>query len=427
MKQQKLTFASLSQYSLLALPLAFAGVPLYILAPDFYATHYGINLSSLGIALLCIRLFDAIQDPFIGIMGDRYRDRRLITMGVAAIMLVCSIYSLFNLYFMSTMIWFTLCMVCAVTAYSVLTINLNTTGALWMTQKKLQTQISSMREGFGLLGLVIAVSMPTFLEKIVSRNTVYQWFCLVFMMLTLIGFIGFCLWYRMNFQEDHNKKSISWINSFRSFSLSSKTFFLIYFMSTFASSIPAVLVIFFVRDLLDAEIYTGFFLLVYFISAICFIPIWNFASQKQGKYKCWFLSMLLASLSFIWAFWLTKGDVWQYSLICLVSGSALGADLVFPPSIIADHIHTLKKQETASTHYGVLVLLTKAALAFASGLSFFMLDYADFTPGGKNSVVSLSRLSIAYALIPCIIKIGTALLLWHSLIKPQKGNFYETT
>lgn len=427
MKQQKVTFSSLWQYGLLALPLAFAGVPLYILAPDFYATHYEVNLSTLGVALLCIRLFDALQDPFIGIMSDCYQQKRLMTMGISSLMLVCSIYALFNLCLMSAVIWFILCMACAVTAYSVLTIHLNTTGALWITETKSQTKIASVRESFGLIGLVIAVSMPTFLEKMLPKNTIYQWFSFILLILTFIGFTAFCFWYRVNFQKNHNKKSTSWINLFKKFSFNSKSLFWIYFMSMLASSMPAVLVIFFVRDLLDAGNYTGLFLLIYFLSAIFFMPFWNFMSQKQGPYKSWFFSMLLASLSFIWAFWLMKGNVWQYGFICLVSGSALGADLIFPPSIVADHIHALKQQETASTHYGVLILLSKFALAFASGLSFFMLDYADFIPGGKNPPASLIWLSIAYALIPCIIKIGAALFLWHFLIKSQKGNFYENT
>ena len=60
------------QYGFLAAPVAFAGFPLYVLAPDFYATHHGVSLSVLGIVLLCLRSFDAVQDPFIGAMSDRF-------------------------------------------------------------------------------------------------------------------------------------------------------------------------------------------------------------------------------------------------------------------------------------------------------------------------------------------------------------------
>nr|MCH9704551.1 MFS transporter [Pseudomonadota bacterium] len=49
-------------YGMLAMPLAFAGIPLYLHAPDFYATEFGISLASLGFVLLALRCIDAIQD-----------------------------------------------------------------------------------------------------------------------------------------------------------------------------------------------------------------------------------------------------------------------------------------------------------------------------------------------------------------------------
>ena len=130
-KKEKIASSSLLNYGLLAIPLAFAGFPLYVLAPDFYVTKYAIKLSTLGIALLALRLFDAIQDPLIGIISDRYRSYTIFIMFFSAIILVLSIYSLFNLSVFSPLVWFILCMSCAVTAYSILTINLNALGALW--------------------------------------------------------------------------------------------------------------------------------------------------------------------------------------------------------------------------------------------------------------------------------------------------------
>ncbi len=59
------------RYSILAIPIAFAGFPLYVLAPDYYATTHGLSLSLLGFLLLGLRLFDAIQDPVIGALSDR--------------------------------------------------------------------------------------------------------------------------------------------------------------------------------------------------------------------------------------------------------------------------------------------------------------------------------------------------------------------
>ena len=51
-----------------------------------------------------------------------------------------------------------------------------------------------------------------------------------------------------------------------------KLFLLVYLLSMIASSIPAVLVIFFVRDLLGVESYTGLFFIIVFPIRCSFHP-----------------------------------------------------------------------------------------------------------------------------------------------------------
>ena len=419
---KKISGLSLIQYSFLALSLGFSGFPLYVLAPDFYAMNYGISLSTLGFSLLFIRIFDAFQDPLIGIVSDRYRNYIILIMGLSGGILVLSINALFNLSFFSPLSRFIIFMTISITAYSVLTINLNAIGGLWCNQEKAQVKISSVREIFSLIGLIISVSIPYSLENMVNKDQVYEWFVLIFLSLLILGFIQFYLWYIKHSKNFDNRiLSFSFIN----FSSRLKGFFGIYFLSMFASSIPSVLVIFFVRDLLGAKSYTGFFLLIYFMAAAIFMQFWTYVSNKKGKYQAWLFSMLLAIFSFIWTFFLSKGDIWQYAVICFISGIALGGDLIFPPSIVSDHIHKSKSQNRASSYYGILNLISKSSLAFASALSFFILDYAEFKVGSKNLSSSLIGLSIAYALIPCIIKAISAFMVWKILIKSKPVKFNE--
>ena len=66
------------KYSLIAFPLAFAGIPIYLHAPDYYVTNIGIKIEIIGFALLLLRLVDAILDPLIGSLSDqlyKYRDK----------------------------------------------------------------------------------------------------------------------------------------------------------------------------------------------------------------------------------------------------------------------------------------------------------------------------------------------------------------
>ena len=421
MKQESLTSANLVKYGFLAAPVAFAGFPLYVLAPDFYATNYGLTLSSLGVALLLLRLFDAFQDPLIGILSDRYRNKTNPILITSAIILVFTIYGLFTLSYFSPLIWFSLCMGLAVTAYSVLSINLNALSALWTEDQDAQTRIAACREVFGLLGLVIAVSLPSLLSSIVPKEQIYHWFGLSLALIMAVALVLFLRWHRATLNTlPPSKTQCSIFLSLKSFSVDSRKLLFVYLVSMVASSIPAVLVIFFVRDLLGAQSYTGLFLLLYFLSGAFFMPVWKRISQAYGKHCSWFFSMLLASGSFVWAFFLGQDDIWQYAAICIASGAALGADLVFPPAILADQLHASKAKQNASTHYAILTLTAKVSLALASAVSLPALESFGFTPNIKNSAAALEGLSISYALVPCLLKIGAALLLWRMFIYSKK-------
>ena len=426
MSTSNIASRKLFQYGILALPVAFAGFPLYVLAPDFFATNYGVSLSSLGLALLILRLFDAFQDPFIGMISDRFRHHLAYIMVPSAILLVLSIFGLFTLNYFSPLIWFILCMGLAVTSYSIISINLNALGALWTENQVVQTRIAAVREAFSLLGLILAVSLPNLLLQFTPEYQVYQWFGLVIAILMAVALVIFLKWNqatRKNYQIAETYHFFL-INP-RRLPAKTKLLLLIYLISMIASSIPAVLVIFFVRDLLGVETYTGTFLLLYFLSGALFIPLWKRISLRIGKFRSWFFSMLLASCSFIWVFFLGSGDIWQYAVICIVSGAAFGADLIFPPAILADQIHTSNAKNSASSFYASLTLTAKASLALASVVSLPVLESFGFVPGTANNSSALFSLSASYALVPCILKISAALFLWRKFIYLQIGVTHE--
>lgn len=60
-------------YALPAAPLAALGLPLYAVVPTYYTETLGLPLAAVGLTLLLVRIFDAVCDPAIGVMADRYR------------------------------------------------------------------------------------------------------------------------------------------------------------------------------------------------------------------------------------------------------------------------------------------------------------------------------------------------------------------
>ena len=70
-----LSLPRLLAYALPAVPLAALTLPLYSFIPVFYAEALGVSLAAMGFALFAVRLIDAVNDPVIGHLADRFRFR----------------------------------------------------------------------------------------------------------------------------------------------------------------------------------------------------------------------------------------------------------------------------------------------------------------------------------------------------------------
>lgn len=422
--------ANLLRYGFIAMPLAFAGLPLYIHAPDFYTREFGISIGLIGIILLGIRLFDAIQDPVLGFVSDKYARFRFVLLYVGAIILGTGMVGLFSFTPSpdTAIIWFALHMVLATTGFSLLTINLNMIGGFWVNDSSERTRITTTREALGLSGLVLAAVFPGVASQFMTDSKAYSYLALTFVILLVIGMWLLRLFLK-NLPAQHPVHqgfgSAKW-SFFHLFIGEQKMYFLVCFMSYLAAAIPAVLVLFFIRDYLQAEAWTPLFLICYFLAGAAVMPVWYALSKRFGKAEIWLLSMMLAIFTFVWAYSLEPGAIVSYALICLFSGFALGADLSLPPSIMADRIEQLHHQADASQYFALLALLPKVAIAIASGGAFLVLEHFAFVPGEHNNAQALSGLILLYALVPCLIKLLSAVFLWRD-IHYQGGSYAHHT
>ncbi|MFP4312866.1 MAG: MFS transporter [Alphaproteobacteria bacterium] len=420
----------LFQYSFIAMPLAFASLPLYIHAPDFYAREFGLGIGLIGVILILIRLFDAFQDPVIGYLSDKYAKKRYSMMSIGAAMLTAGIGAVFigpswEIY---PALWFALSMILATTGFSIMAINLNMIGGFWQDDKNQRTRISGWREAFMLCGLLIASILPAALETMYSPQQAYIALFFVFAGMMAIGFALFSR-FMIRTLQDHamNKGDVNSGFAFLSILMGpQKRFYFICFLTHIAASIPAVLVLFFIRDYLGAEEFSGAFLFLYFISGEVFMQGWIKLSEKIGKEKAWFYSMLLAVATFVWAFFLQSGDIYMYGIICVLSGIALGADLALPPAILADKISAQKTKSEATQHYALLAVIPKTAIALASGIAFITLDILGFEAAQDNTEQALFGLIALYALIPCFIKLAAAFILWRTFHNKGDTNAINT-
>lgn len=445
MRLMKLNYLSLIQYGILALPVAFAGLPIYIHAPEFYASQYGTSLTALGILLLLIRLFDAFQDPFIGYFCDQYQESRLKIILLGVILLLSGFIALFYPLkeTSSILVWFTISLFLATLGYSILAINLNTLGALLSQSTHENTRIVAYRERFGLIGLLLATLIPSILMIKYTPSHSFSLVSAILLVLMCISLISFIPWYlkttfietgvrqlkrsKQHYPKESKNFILEMVGKFRSMPEETAKLYTVFAVSTLASSIPAVLIIFFINDRLNLSNFTGLFLTVYFVSAGIGLSFWQKLSERIGKPAAWGCSMLLAIAVFIWALFLNSGDLMGYLCICLLSGVAFGAELILPFSMMADQIQrrfgdqklsdtdkttpsTPQNSETFS--FSILTLLMKMSLALSAGITLPFLDIWGYMPGQLNSEHALQALSFAYAVIPTVLKSLAFIMLW---------------
>ena len=390
-------------YGQLAFPLAFAGLPLYIFAPDFYAVEYGISLAFLGGALFVIRLFDAFCDPLIGRLSDRLHRHRGSLLAIAALAFAVCFAALYRPPPALEIFWFVCTIFFATLAFSVLVINLGALGALGAPDEAGKQSLAAWREGFGLAGLLCAMILPAFFGSM----PLYA----AFAALSALGCAAcFLVWLRGRALPAPPPVPQEGFRALLQGPF--RRFFAAYGVSMLGSSLPAVLFVFYVRDWLGAEDKTGLFLMIYFGAAIAAVPLWRLALRRLSAPQIWVSGMCLSALSLCGAVLIQSGDLALYAVVCLLTGIGFGAEIFMPPAILAQHIAAARREAQSASFFGLYAFFMKMALAAATALAFISLDLAGFRPAADAAAADgLGTLVTLYALLPAVIKLCAVFIL----------------
>jgi len=190
----------------------------------------------------------------------------------------------------------------------------------------------------------------------------------------------------------------------------------VFILNGMASAIPATLVLFFIRDRLQAPLWEPVFLGSYFASAALSMPWWVRQVGRRGLLSCWRVGMLMSVAAFAWTLGLQAGDHWAFLGICVASGAALGADLVVPAVALARVIQTQFPQgHQEGQSFGWWNFASKLNLALAAGVALPALQWWGYVPGSSQATSSIT-LSLAYGLLPCVLK----LMAWALMIFFQR-------
>lgn len=389
-------------YGLLGLPLAFAALPVYVHVPHLYAEVAGLPLAMLGAILLATRLLDAGIDPLLGWLADRVPRPRMVA--VALLPFVVGFVALLNPPQERVAAWLIGALTLTYLGFSGATIAYQAWGADVGTDSGLRTRLTAAREGFGLVGILLAAALPALLAPVLSDGIARLAWVLPVLLL-LAAAITFS---RVGPGLPQRAPGRPLLASLRGV-LADPAFrrlLGVFVANGIAAALPATLFLFFVSDVLEIEAASGALLALYFLAGAVSLPFWVNLASRRGRVLAWLGAMMLSMGAFAGASQLGSGDLWAFAVVCLASGLGLGADLALPAAIAAD---LGERRGQAGACFGVWNFVAKLNLALAAGLALPMLALLGYIPG---SAAGLPALSFAYALLPLLFKALAAALLW---------------
>lgn len=395
-------------YGLLGLPLAFAALPIYVHVPRFYAETAGMELALLGAILLGARLLDAGIDPWLGWLADRVRRPTMVA--VALLPFALGFVALLNPPATHVAVWLLGSLALTYLGFSAASVAYQAWGADVGADSQVRTRLTASREGFGLIGVVLAAALPAVLAPDLGEGIARLAWVLppVLLVAAIVTFSRVTVGQPVSATAQPLLPSLRRVLGDGAF----RRLLLVFVANGIAAALPATLFLFFVADVLGAEKASGPLLALYFIAGAASLPLWVRLSAAYGRPLAWWAAMLLSIVAFAGASLLGTGDLWPFAIICIASGLALGADLALPAAIAAD---LGERQGQAGACFGVWNFVAKLNLALAAGLSLPLLGLLGYVPGQG---AALGALTFAYALLPLAFKALAAVLLWrwrHSL------------
>jgi len=392
-----------AQVSLFALMLAAAGLPLYIHLPAYASGELGMSLGALGGLLIGLRVLDFVQDPLLGRMVDSFPNARALFAALALLGLGLGFALVFTfLPAAGQLFWLILGLALLFTAHSLGSILFYGQSTALAGGEAGLVKLAAYREGGSLVGVLLAALAPTLFAAAGAGGGGYPAFGLgLAAMAGAVWLLTRRLW-----QITGPATSPMQLSALKS--VGGVQLLWIALINSLPVALTSTLFLFFVQDKLGLDALAGPLLTLFFLAAALSVPLWSALVRRHGARRILPLAMTLAIVSFMGAALLPEGAALAFALICLASGAALGADMVILPVLFSTAL--ARAGLSAGAAFGLWSFAGKLSLALAAALALPALQLAGYTPNAVNTPQALTTLTLAYAVIPCIIKIAAIIL-----------------
>ena len=389
----------LPAYTVFAGVISAAGLPIYIYAPKYYADTHGVSLGLLGVVLFGLRLFDVVQDPFLGWFSERLRKGRALAVLAASVLMALSMLGLFAVPPpIAPVWWFGLTITGLFTGFSFLTISFYAQGvAKAAVIEGSHVRLAAWRESGSLLGVCIAAVAPTLLIAYVAAPfAVFAWGFAASVALAVL-----LMWREWTGPAVPSEPIL--MRQILSDPLARRLMILALVNAT-PLAVSSTMFLFYVETRLGSPGWEGPLLVLFFLAAAVSSPFWSALARRFGPKRVLMAAMVLAVVTFAFTMTLGVGDAVPFAVICVLSGATIGADLTLLPAMFAKRMARIAPN--GGQGFGLWSLMNKFTLAFAAVLVLPLLERSGFVAGAEVTPASaMTMLTLLYALLPSILKL----------------------
>jgi GPH family glycoside/pentoside/hexuronide:cation symporter len=424
-------------YAAPAFALAVVGIPIYVYLPKFYTDVVGIEITALGYILASVRIFDAVTDPPMGYISDRTVSsfgRRRPYIAVGAVFVALFIYLLFHPPQASPLfetVWFGICIYALFFFWTVVTVPYESLGPEITFDYNARNALFGLRDGLLIAGTLAAAASPAAVQAAFGlaadaegERTKFFWIAVIYAPL-VIGSAWWCVW--AIHERPLPETSAAGVWKGIRLVIRNRPFMILisaYTISAIGNNLPATLILFYVQYVLESS-YADFFLLLYFLTGIVFLPGWVVLARRVGKKRAWLMSIAVNTGAFVGVFFLGPGDAAIYGVLVFLSGIGLGATLALPSSIQADVIdydELLTGERREGRYIGLWSISKKLAAAVGVGAGLSILGLAGYVPNAQQPEEVRLALRVLYALVPSVCNLAALVI---ALAYPISGAVHQ--
>ena len=399
-------------YGSMSLPLAIISYPLAVWIPRLYSTEIGIELGLIGLVIFCAAIFDAISDPAMGFMSDRFQTRwgrRKPWIAIGVPIYAMAVWMLLNPSEGATVLYLALFFILLRLATTLLGLPYAAWGMELSGEYHTRTMIQSAREKYVLAGLIVASAIVLISEEVFDDRTAsfvlsnFSW-----VIVTLLPITAILVLFKVPEVPVAQTPRVSLVQSLQHMG-KNKLFFrllAIELLIAGGENFRNTLSLFFVQDYIGAD-RVGRLYVLYFGIGLLAIPIWDWIAKRFGKHQSLAAAMVLVSLISLACFALDYGQITEFYVLFALKGFCFGAFAYLPRAMLADVVDfdTVRSGDSRpASYFAILGFMTKCAASFG-GLSLPLLGLVGYsvTKGAVNGPSELMWLGILYAIVPTLL------------------------